>query len=108
MRGWWAIALVAAGIAVPAAARAADTVPAETGKFLTFCRPDRDTVEFIQCAGRIGLVDGQRACSIPNTMSIGETVEPVLSWLRQHPESHGLATDEGIKQALDGLWPCKQ
>jgi len=79
-----------------------------TGGFVAFCPAERQTAEFIQCAGRLGLVDAVRDCGIPQSMAMADAVPPVLQWLRQHPETHGLATDIGLRKALDSLWPCKR
>lgn len=92
----------------PSPTLAAEPVPETTGAFVKFCPSERQTAEFIQCAGRVGLVDATRDCGIPQTMAMADAVPPVLQWLRQHPETHILTTDAGIRRALDGLWPCKR
>ena len=34
------------------------------------------------------------------------TQEPVIAWLKAHPETHAMATEDGIYAAYKSLYPC--
>jgi len=34
------------------------------------------------------------------------TQQPVITWLKAHSETHGMATEEGIYEPYKSLYPC--
>jgi hypothetical protein len=121
----WAVAVViatsvAAEAAPPAflpparssAATPMIDIPAKAGDFLAFCQSNDEI-----CTGFIGDV-GQALSSeeqgakksgycahkgaAPNEMS-----ERVRKWILYRPQTHGLATNRTIADALIAIYPCK-
>jgi len=120
----WAVAvLTAVSLAAEAApqtspppARPAATatidIPAKAGDFLAFCQSNDEI-----CTGFIGDVgaalagDGQGAKKTGYCAQKGadpnEVSERVRKWILYRPQTHGLATNRSIADALIAIYPCK-
>jgi len=120
----WAVAVVtAASIAAeaapptfPPAARPAATatidIPARAGDFLAFCQSNDEI-----CTGFIGDVGAALSGDEPAAKKTGycahkgadpsEVSERVRKWILLRPQTHGLATNRTIADALIAIYPCK-
>ena len=120
----WAVAvLLAASVAAEAAppaspppARSAATamidIPAKAGDFLAFCQANDEI-----CTGFIGDVGAALSGDEPAAKKTGycaqkgadpnEVSERVRKWILYRPQTHGLATNRTIADALIAIYPCK-
>ena len=120
----WAVAvLIAAGVAAeaapptfPAPARPAATpmidIPAKAGDFLAFCQSNDEI-----CTGFIGDIGAALSGDGPAAKKTGyctqkgadpnEVSERVRKWILYRPQTHGLATNRTIADALIAIYPCK-
>jgi hypothetical protein len=102
-----AFALTAAGV------EAAVDTPRNAGEFATHCSQARpESVERGLCRAQIYYVDAlamssHKRCSFLGKRDQEENLKAVLTWLAQHPETHGLSVDDGIIAALEALWRCE-
>jgi hypothetical protein len=95
------------GHAAPAQPMSVQDAPFEAqtvADFLTSC--DRDTS---QCAFKLRLtlldkLNSRDAISV--CIKDAHTQQPVITWLKAHSETHGMATEEGIYEAYKSLYPC--
>lgn len=82
-------------------------VPRNTGEFVSYCGS-----HYVPCANKIVVTDVSHAvsnehCASPKGIKSEYLAKAVLSWLGQHPETFKLATNDGISEAIDHLWPCR-
>lgn len=82
--------------------------PAKTGAFVTYC-----STHYTECANEmvavtvaVSIPDPPEHCSPPDSVTTKGMYDAVLPWLKQHPETYALDTDDGIMAAFDQVWPC--
>lgn len=82
--------------------------PAKTGDFVAYC-----ATNYIGCANEMVIVavavgdfGMSEHCAPPDSMEGEDLYKAVLPWLKQHPETYGLNTDDGIMAAFNQIWPC--
>jgi hypothetical protein len=111
--------MVTAGTVFIIAPAKAETVPADTAAFVSFC-----TGHFESCRDRLLTIDnmmrlgmgGNHKCAFPRTAptegggstlhadSIAATTA-ILAWLNTNSASRSQETDGAIEQAKQALWP---
>jgi hypothetical protein len=115
----WIPAIFAAGLTVlPAQAQTrSQQMPQQIGPvtpigaatvavFLNGCTRDANGCQLAVGSAlldKIDVVNGPAQICTPTGSDIGQ---PVANWLRQHPETHSLATEDAIFAALKALYPC--
>ena len=82
--------------------------PAKAGAFVNYC-----AVNYAPCANEmvsvtvtVRAVDPPQHCPPPRAIKTKELSDAVLNWLRQHPETYSLSSDDAIMIAFDHIWPC--
>ncbi len=82
--------------------------PAKTGAFVAYC-----ATHYAKCADEMVAVtvsvmvpDPPVHCAPPDSVTTKQMYDAVFPWLKQHPETYGLDTDDGIMAAFDKIWPC--
>lgn len=82
--------------------------PAKTGAYVAYC-----ATHYADCANEMVAVtvavmvpDPPQHCSPPDSVTTKQMYDAVLPWLKLHPETYALDTDDGIMAAFDHVWPC--
>ena len=96
----------------PAAAMPMIDIPAKAGDFLAFCQVNDEI-----CTGFIGDVGASLSGDGPAAKKTGycaqkgadpnEVSERVRKWILLRPQTHSLATNRTISDALIAIYPCK-
>jgi hypothetical protein len=77
---------------------------ATVSDFLASCGRDTSQCEFKL---RLTLLDKLNASGeSPICLKDVHTREPVIAWLKTHPETHAMPTEDGIFAAYSSLYPC--
>ena len=50
--------------------------------------------------------DSDGVACVPEEVLVGQLVEVVKKWLREHPEGWHFSADSQVSAALDETWPC--
>jgi hypothetical protein len=72
--------------------------------FLASCDRDISQCEFKLRLALLDKLDSRDATSI--CTKDAHTEQPVIAWLKAHPETHAMATEDGIYAAYKSLYPC--
>jgi hypothetical protein len=96
--------LLAGAAAAQAPPQVAPFEAATVNQFLVSCDRDISQCDF---KIRLALLD---ALHTPDATSVclkgAHYQEPVIAWLKAHPETGTMATEDGIYAAFKGLYPC--
>ncbi len=72
--------------------------------FLASCGRDASQCDFelrLTLLDKLNTKDATSVC-----LKDVHTHEPVIAWLKAHPETHAMATEDGIYAAYKSLYPC--
>src|SRR5215469_8567160 len=99
--------VLAAGSATAPVAAPQDgpLMAATVSEFIASC--DRDNS---QCASRMrtALLDKLNTRdSVSVCLTDVHPQKPVIAWLKAHPETHAMATEDGLYTAYKSLYPCR-
>jgi hypothetical protein len=72
--------------------------------FLASCDRDISQCEFTLRLALLDKLNTRDATSICEKEAHSE--KPVIAWLKAHPETHAMATEDGIYAAYKSLYPC--
>ena len=77
---------------------------ATVGEFLAACESDASQCQFKLRLALLNKLNRSNATSV--CIKVAHTQEPVIAWLKAHPETHAMATEDGIYAAYKSLYPC--
>ncbi len=77
---------------------------ATVSDFLTSCDRDTSQCDFKLRLALLNKLDARDATSV--CIKDTHTEKPVIAWLKTHPETHAMATEDGIYAAYKNLYPC--
>ena len=104
---WRSIAVLAA-MSLPAmAANTQQDAPFEAATvqaFLTACERDSSQCDYEIRETLLDKLPAQGAVSV--CLNGAHYQKPVIAWLKAHPESQPMATEDGIYAAIRSLYPC--
>jgi len=96
--------LLAGAAAAEAQQRDAPFEAATVNQFLASCDRDMSQCDF---KIRLALLDKLPAADATSVCMKGAHFqEPVIAWLKAHPETWTMETEDGIYVAFKGLYPC--
>lgn len=93
-----------AATAQNAAVQDAPFEAATVSDFLATCDRDTSQCDFklrLTLLDKLNTRDATSVC-----LKGAHTHEPVIAWLKAHPETHPMATEDGIYTAYRSLYPC--
>jgi hypothetical protein len=107
----WRTLLVLFLVLAAAPSVAQDATPQSTpldartvSRFLASCDKDMSQCYFELREALLNNLDTGQATSV--CLKGGHYQAPVITWLKAHPETHAMATDDGIYTAYKSLYPC--
>jgi len=77
---------------------------ATVNQFLTSCGRDMSQCDFEVRMALLNKLNAKDATSI--CLKGAHYQQPVIAWLKAHPETSDLATEDGIYTAFKELYPC--
>jgi len=77
---------------------------ATVGEFLASCDKDVSQCDFKLRLALLNKLNSRDATSV--CVKDAHSHEPVITWLKAHPETHAMATEDGIYAAYKSLYPC--
>jgi hypothetical protein len=77
---------------------------ATVSDFLATCNWDTSQCDFKLRLTLLNKLNARDATSV--CLKDAHTHAPVIAWLKAHPETHAMATEDGIYKAYTSLYPC--
>ena len=100
----WLAATIAAAWAQDAAQQEAPFAAATVREFLVLCGHDMSQCDYTLRAALLNKLNGKDATSV--CLKGAHYQEPVIGWLKAHPETAPMPTEDGIYTAFKSLYPC--
>ncbi|HWU56606.1 MAG TPA: hypothetical protein VN175_13945 [Rhizomicrobium sp.] len=77
---------------------------ATISEFIASCDQNSSQCEYKMRMAALNKINTRGAVSI--CLTDDHPQKPVIAWLKAHPETHAMATDDGLYTAYKSLYPC--